>query len=67
MKNIKDPMSCVPMVIILETNGKMDQKFEHKVVHELIRNRLLEINNNLSPRLPRKLPTKPHSLPLSSF
>jgi hypothetical protein len=34
MKSIKDPMYCVPMVIRQETNGKMDKKFEHKVVHE---------------------------------
>lgn len=67
MKNIKNPMYCVPMVIIQEMNGEMDQEFEHKVAHELIENRFLKMNNNLSPRPPKKQPTKPHSLTLRSF
>ncbi len=67
MKNIKDPMYCVPMVIIQEMNGEMDQEFEHKVAHELIGNRLLKMNNTLSLGPPKKQPTKPHSLTLRSF
>ncbi len=48
-------------------NGEMDQEFEHKVAHELIGNRVLEMNNNLSLGPPKKQPTKPHSLTFRSF